>query len=206
MKSTKKATITTKFWSQCGEDKYLQTYFIKNKLNPTKVIVEIGAGLPEEFSNSNYFISNGWKACLIEPNFTCFTELNKYYKNNKKVKIYQVLIGEKEGVTKLDIATNKHWALGKETSMNNEKGQVVGKNTLTNILDNYGEKKIGILSIDIEGGESNILKQMINSIYRPEFLLVESLNEKATKDVENVIGKEYNLLQVLSFTRVYKCK
>jgi FkbM family methyltransferase len=201
MKNTKKATTTTKFWSQCGEDKFLNTYLKSKKI--AKTIVEIGAGLPEEFSNSNYFISNGWKACLVEPNKMCFDRLNDYYKDNDKVKMYQVLIGDQEGITNLDIS-HQHWALGKEATRKTAKMQVVGKNTLTNILNDFGEGKIGIMSLDIEGGESKVLQQLIDSEYRPQILLVESLSPKATVEIEEVIISEYELVEVLSLTRVYK--
>jgi FkbM family methyltransferase len=203
MKNTTNQTSTTKFYSQCGEDKFLANY-LKNK-KATKIIVEIGAGLPEEFSNSNYFIANGYKACLIEPNHMCYTRLVDYYKENQDVKIYQTLISDAEGVTELDIS-NQHWALGKEATAESKVKQVVGKNTLINILKDFGQKQIGIMSLDIEGGESKILQQLIDSKYRPEILLVESLNEQATKDIEAVISKEYELLEVLSLTRIYKCK
>jgi FkbM family methyltransferase len=193
MKSIKNQTNTTKFYSQCGEDKFLANYLKDKKV--TKTIVEIGAGLPEEFSNSNYFIQNGYKACLIEPNHMCYTHLVDYYKGNNSVKIYQILVGDNEGVTELDI-TEQHWALGKEAD----------KNTLVNILNNFGQNKIGIVSLDIEGNENKVLEQLIDSKYRPEILLVESLTDQATIDIEKVIDNEYKLLEILSLTRVYKLK
>jgi FkbM family methyltransferase len=196
---------TTKFWSQCGEDKFLSEYFAENKIKPTKVVVEVGAGRPEEISNSKYFIDQGWRACLIEPNYQCYRELVDYHANNPKVKVYQTLIGNEEGVTKLDI-TKRHWALGHETTMDNAQGQVVGKNTLKNILDNFGNKKIGVLSLDIEGGESAVLQHLMGTKYRPEFLLVEALNDESVVNIDNVISQEYDLIKILSLTRVYKLK
>lgn len=205
MKNTTNQTNTTKFWSQCQEDKFVSEYLETiDKRTIKKTIVEIGAGMPEEFSNSKYFIDEGYKACLVEPNHKCYTQLVDYYKKNDQVKVYQVLIGDHEGVTELDI-THAHWALGKEATESSEKKQVVGKNTLTNILDDFGQKNIGIMSIDTEGSEPLILDQLIKSKYRPDILLVESLDEQATKDIESVIGGEYELLEVLSLTRVYKC-
>lgn len=201
MPNTTNQMTTTKFWSQCGEDKFLAEY-LKNKKIP-KVIVEIGAGLPEEFSNSNYFIANGWKGCLIEPNQMCFTRLQDYYKDNSNVKLYQVIIGDTEGVTRLDIS-HQHWALGKEANESSSNTQIVGKNTLINILKVFGQKQIGVMSLDIEGNENKVLQQLIDSKYRPQILLVESLSEQATIDLETVISEEYKLIEVLSLTRVYE--
>lgn len=201
MKSTANQTSTTKFYSQCGEDKFLSVYVVGKKI--AKVFVEIGAGLPEEFSNSNYFIAQGWKACLVEPNSVCFEKLKDYYKDNLDVKFYQVLIGEVEGLGELDIS-QQHWALGKEATDKSTKTQIVGKNTLINILEDFGQKKIGVMSIDIEGNEPKVLEQLIDSKYRPKILLVESLSDQATIDIEDVISKEYKLIEVLSLTRVYE--
>ena len=57
-----------KYYSQCKEDQFLNEYFRNKRLSVPKVFVEIGAGLPEEFSNSLFFIKKGWKALLVEPN------------------------------------------------------------------------------------------------------------------------------------------
>jgi hypothetical protein len=62
------------------------------------------------------------------------------------------------------------------------------------------------VSLDIEGNENKVLEQLIDSKYRPEILLVESLTDQATIDIEKVIDNEYKLLEILSLTRVYKLK
>jgi hypothetical protein len=69
------------YFSQCGEDKFLEETFFSNKRNGT--YIEMGALDGKLYSNSKYFEDHlGWKGILIEPHPEKFKDLEINRPNN----------------------------------------------------------------------------------------------------------------------------
>lgn len=69
------------FYSQCGEDQFLNENFFKNKMNG--VYVELGALDGILYSNTKFFEDTlNWSGVLIEPHPNKFDFLKKNRPNN----------------------------------------------------------------------------------------------------------------------------
>lgn len=77
-------------YSQNKEDEIILDYFNKNhkEISDNKTLIEIGANDGKTFSNSLYFIENGWKASLIEPSPRAYKLLENLHKGNSNVTLH----------------------------------------------------------------------------------------------------------------------
>src|SRR5688572_349204 len=85
---------TTEYYSQDGQDKYLDEKVFKRKTNG--FFIEIGANDGITFSNAYFLEKNrGWKGICVEPHPTAFEKLKK----NRTAKLINACIAdsEKEG-------------------------------------------------------------------------------------------------------------
>lgn len=80
-------------YSQNREDLFVLHYFGMFKGN----LLSIGENNGTDFSNAKLLIENGWSATLFEPGITCI-DLFKLHQGNKKVKIYNFGIGERDEI------------------------------------------------------------------------------------------------------------
>lgn len=192
------------YYSQFKEDVFIDKYIKENKLKVPKVIIEVGAGHPETFSNSRHFIKHkGYKAVLIEPNYLMYNQLKTAYAGYPNVDIYQLLITDKEGVSKLT-DTKEHWAYGKEHKDGIKgEGQHVGTNRLVNVLTNSKVDSIGVMTLDIEGNEVNVLKTMNEDNIKPYILAVEALSDKAKKAIDKELKQDYKEVGQCELSYIY---
>lgn len=70
--------------------------------------------------------------------------------------------------------------------------------TLTSILDEANASKIDFFSLDVEGFELNALQGLDFNKYRPEFMLVECLNEQSFHEINSHIADYYDLFEKAS--------
>ena len=181
------------FWnerypSQAGQDKIIKEVFFKNKKNG--FFVEIGAYDGIVGSNCYYFERFlNWNGIALEPSIFQFEKLKKNRKckllNNavsheiKDVEFIEVI----EGLTQMSGINNDFFKRNIDIISNNEKSKTRSFNLKTIIFEQIVSKNVDIdyLSIDIEGGEMDLL----NSI---------NLNNNDIKviSVENNIPKDQN--------------
>jgi FkbM family methyltransferase len=160
-------------YAQNGEDLFLINYF----KGQTGIILDLGANDGTTFSNSKLLIENGWKAHLIEPSYVC-NQLALDYMANHNVRVYKVAIGTKNTwmtlheshahvpggadralVSSLKEEETKRW---KDAGVQFQERQVevqTFKTWLKNITAKW-PKTFDVISIDVEGMEYAILKQM----------------------------------------------
>ncbi len=162
--------------------KLLAKYMPKNKL-----IVDIGASDGLYNSNSFSLIEDGWSAILIEPNPKQFIELSQRYIRNKSVVCLNAAVSEADKLIKLFGHPND----GDGFSTGNHGGSIlclspcsitwnilsISYATLINIVQ---LNHIGILSIDTEGYDCNILQGLFDTTKeRPEVVITENFyNDK----------------------------
>lgn len=136
-------------------------------------LLDIGANDAITFSNSYDLIDMGWKAWLIEPS-SAFNEIEKLYCNNDKVDYFNVAIGPKRGKMTL-YESGAHVKDGMDKALvstlvpsemdrwgsvkfNPVTVDVITFNDLLAQMDWTG--RIHYLTIDVEGFEMEILKQI----------------------------------------------
>lgn len=64
---------------------------------PDGSLLDIGAYVPDTFSNSRSLIDSGWRAVLVEPSPVPFTALLRHYGGNPKVRLANVAVSPTAG-------------------------------------------------------------------------------------------------------------
>ena len=174
--------------SQKGQVRFLLEIVFNYKFNGLKrngYFVDLAAGQPIELSNT-YFIEKylNWEGLLIDGNPLFAKKLraerkNKvleeivYSENNKEVK-FRIDNGELGGIVGDEFDNNKKF---RSDELANAKIITVKTKTLNQILiENNAPKEMDYLSLDIEGGEYEALKNFDFKQYKWKFLTIERPN------------------------------
>jgi len=180
-------------YSQWGEDVFLYKYIKGNKLGGKvpKVFIDIGASNGVSNSNSRYFVHLDWEVHLYEPDPTNFALLCQNTSNINKdacrVYAYNVAIGNRNARLKFKSEGG--------LSRLDPKGDVEVECLRVWDIISEGEE-VGILDIDTEGNEENILVQFFTMGIKPCFLIIEHQQDgpKMQKQ-EKLLDPEYKRIR-----------
>jgi len=160
------------YYSQCGQDKYLNETIFKGKKNG--VFVEIGAHDGISYSNSYYFEKYlNWTGICIEPHPQRFQEL----KENRTCHCYQGCVSDTKGIAQflmvmgypemlsglIDKYDKRHLArISKEIKQRGGSKQLIEVKCIqfNELMKKYNTNSVDFVSIDTEGGEEEILKSI----------------------------------------------
>ncbi len=122
-----------KSYSGNGEDRILVNLLEHYNFVGPGTFVDVGAGHPENKSNSKLFIDRGWRALLVEANEERAQALAKYHRPNHDVGVVQLRVGTEYGhrydqfaklcfghrpaVLSIDIDGNDFWVWGANTDV-----------------------------------------------------------------------------------------
>ena len=171
-----------KFFSQSGQDRILKNHFFKNKKKG--FFVEIGAFDGIEGSNCLYFENNyAWNGIALEPSKTQFSKLKK----NRKCSVLNLAISSSEKEVEF---YDVHEGLAQMSGINdiNYSSKDIVEKDIRSKIKKYKLKTttfdkiipldevIDYLSIDIEGGEMEVLKSIDFKKYTIKVISVENNN------------------------------
>jgi FkbM family methyltransferase len=159
------------FYSQCGQDKWVLDELFKRE--GAGFFADIGAHDGRTFSNTLALEEKGWKGIAFEPNPNVFKKLaaNRTCEcinacvNKKAGPVAFILV---EGYSEMlsgmvDTYQDKHMErLNREIEEHNGDVKIIqveGVNFASEMLKR-GVNRIDYLSIDVEGGELNVLKSI----------------------------------------------
>lgn len=187
---------TVGYYSQKGQDKFLNEHLFKNKRDG--VFIEVGAHDGISFSNTYFFEKKlGWKGICVEPNPNMFAKLRL----NRDCVCEQLCISDSEG--KKDFLLCSGYMLEMYSGLldnydprhldriENEMHQFGGDKTvimvdcipLQKLFDKYSLNHIDLLSIDIEGGELAAIKSIdFDKVYIDVILIENNFDENYVKD------------------------
>jgi FkbM family methyltransferase len=162
-----------------------ETQVLKSILQPnsSRFLVDVGANDGRLYSNSFSLVQEGWGGILIEPLPSPFKILNKRYAHRSDVKCVNQAISLKKGAGAMFIGTDG--SLGMTSTLCTDKNDwfdrartqqqiQVEVSPLTEILDFYqAPTEIGILMIDTEGLDFEVLQSLDFNKYHPEIILTE---------------------------------
>lgn len=204
-----------KYFSQYKQDEFLNENFFKNKRNG--VFVDIGAYDGINGSNSYFFEKYlDWKGLCIEPipsvfdklikNRNCYCEKVAAWKEND-VKKFKIIQGYSEMLSGLiDCYEEEHKKrIDSEIQIFNQESieieiQCVDINFL---LSKYNLYNIDFLSIDIEGGEIEILKKIDFSKFKVKYISVE--NNYNNYQIKEILEKaNFTFVNRLAIDDIYK--
>ncbi len=192
------------YYSQCGQDKYLQEKIFRSRKHG--VFVEIGAHDGITRSNTYFFERNfGWTGICIEPHPDRFAELVKNraittvclpiaVANFTGVSKFKKISGYAEMLSGLEDNYDLRHSLRIEQELKQFGGEIetidIRVEKLGDILSKLGVVAIDLLSIDTEGSELEILKSIDFDLIKVEVIVVE--NAYSERLVENYLkSKQY---------------
>ena len=190
-----------KYYSQYGEDKFVYDNFIC-KHRDDGVFLELGATDGFKFSNTKFFEDElSFSGILIEPHRDAYDEL---VKNRSNCHNFNCAISSKSG--NVEMMTHKSGGRGYELSdtwftnsmvdtisesfknqwfSRKRKNKIISvpSRKLSEIFEEVGVKYIDYFSLDVEGGEYEVLKTMNWNI--PVYVITIELDGHNTEKDEN---------------------
>lgn len=189
-----------KSYSQEGEDMILKQIFHGHK---TGFYIDIGAHHPKRFSNTYYFYKQGWCGINIDatPGSKRLFDLERPRDINIEIGVssqkeeLKFYIFNESALNSFDEKLSQERVSSANCKLIEKKNIKV--DTLENILKDFLPQKtrIEFMSIDVEGLDLEVLKSNNWVDFRPEYILVESLNS----DMDDL--KECPIYQFLSSVR-----
>lgn len=162
--------------SQSGED-LIVSYIFKNRGINLPTYLDIGAHHPIRFSNTALFYAMGSRGINVEPNPKAFPEFKAMRPDDINLSF---AVGDKEEEVTLYIPAEED-SLASVYSGNNKVTSstevLVPMVKLTTILDNYTNGKFpDFLSLDVEGSDYCILRQIPFEFSKPKVICVETIS------------------------------
>ena len=185
-------------YSQFNEEEIICNYF-SNRLG---IVLDIGANDGKTFSNSLALIEKGWSAICVEPTEEAFVRLFNLHKSNSLVVCLNVAITEKSGtnvmlvngvhykddVGLLSIVCGENFDVTKPIEKNEynwQNYQTVKTLTFEEMVSEITiniEKGIDLITVDAEGYDYDILKQIDLQKYNTKMVIVETDNLASTNE------------------------
>jgi len=206
------------FYSQCGQDEFLYRTFFKGKTDGT--FIDIGAHDGVTYNNTYFFEKNlGWKGICIEPHPDVFNQLknNRHcvcvegciYDKSATVKFLKVVshIGEHTNMLSgiLENYDDRH-LMRVQSEISEGKGACetieVKCYKINDLLKQQGIKHIDYLSLDIEGGELDVLKSIDYDAYEIDVIDVEN-NYKTDEFEKFLTQKGFEKFKTLAWDDIY---
>lgn len=184
-------------YSQNKEDVSIQNYFD----DFVGTLLSIGENDGKTISNSLALIDKGWKAVLVEPSPTAFKKLSDLHRNNSNVLCFNTAIGDFNGdaefyesgehlgvgdsalLSTLDVKETERW--GNTAQFNKINVPVITFLKFeTNDTESFIKKTFDFISIDAEGYDLRILKQ-IDLIGHNTSMVIIEWNGKDFNEFDN---------------------
>ena len=163
---------------------------LRNTPPAERVVVDVGASDGFYSSNSYPFIKRGWRAILVEPHPVAFANASRLHRGNEAVKVLNMACGEKSEIGRLVVFRNddggsrsvlssparRHTGLGGSTEIS------VPVEPVAALLQRYQiPRTFGLLSVDTEGGDYQVLLGLDLSRFRPLVIITENCPNNTVK-------------------------
>ena len=180
--------------------------FTEKVLRKIKInsVVHVGAHLGQEVSNYKFYGIS--KIVLFEPQQYFYNILSNKFKNDNQIKIFNVALGNKNKITKINISNNdgassslltpkKHLEVYPEIDFKTEETVQVKKMSDFNFTD------FDLLVVDTQGYELNVLEGCEDLLRNFKYLIIEiNLKElyegcPTVKNLDDYLTK-YNFIRI----------
>jgi FkbM family methyltransferase len=167
-------------FSQFGEDMIVRKLFEEFHIDKPNYM-DIGANHPFELNNTFHFYINDSKGLLLEPDTSLIANLEKIRKNDQIVNggiTTDISIKESEIYLLSNSVLNTFSKFEAEEYV--KKGfkiigtKIVKLYNFNELANTFFANKIDFVSLDIEGGELDVLKTIDFSVCRPKIFCIET--------------------------------
>ena len=182
----------SKSHSQIFQDLFV-AYILKKEKG---IYCEVGALDGKKLSNTFYLEKElGWSGILCEPDKS-YQELIRKNRPNNILVTEPIFSKENEEVNFFELEGGRS---GIDKNLNNEKSYKLKTTTLNKILkENLNNKNVNYISIDTEGTEYEIIKELDLDKFYPEIITIEHNYDKEKRD------KIYKILKNKNYDRYFK--
>ena len=180
-----------------SQSQIFQDLFVYYILKKEKgIYCEVGALDGKEFSNTLYLEKeHGWHGILCEPNKS-YQELIKKNRPNNILIVEPLFSKENQEINFTELEGGRS---GMDKSFDGEKKYKLKTTTLNKVLnENLNGKNVNYISIDTEGAEYEIIKELDFDKFYPEIITIEHNYEKKKRN------QIYNLLKKKNYNRCFK--
>jgi FkbM family methyltransferase len=155
-----------------------------------RIFVEVGANNGFYGSNSFPFVARGWRSLLIEPHPTAFARLQKLHAGKRRTMCLNVACGDKAGEFPLYLAINDDTSRATlctdDTAVfqrvRSKDYKMVRVERLETVLAAHGiQENFGILSIDTQGMDYEVLLGLDLNRWSPRLIVTEDYKPKLEK-------------------------
>lgn len=150
-----------------------------------RTVVDVGANDGIYGSNSYPFIARGWRAVLIEPDPRPFERLQKRFGAHERVTCLNLACADQPGEIPLRLGRDaSHSTLAADFDPRYhgaQNGEVITVKVerLADLLSRSGlNRRFGVLSIDTEGMDLEVLHGLDLAEWRPDVIFTESFGPK----------------------------
>ena len=203
-----KEATTVQYYSQDGQDKYLDTNVFKSFKNG--VFVDIGAHDGLSINNTIFFEKNrGWSGINVEPIKSVYDELTK--NRSKSINLNCAVSNTdgnaeficNEGYTEMISGLKDYFDPRHIKRLNSELNQYGGQTNvimiptkrLETILDETGIKHVHYLNIDVEGAEFEVVKSInFDKVFIDIIEFENNYNDNSIPIVNYLIEKGYSVI------------
>lgn len=201
--------------SQYNQDKILNEKYFKNKENG--VFLDIGAHDGISLSNTYFFEKSlNWSGICFEPMTSVFEKLKENRNcvcingcawNKTEKKKFRMIEGYSEMLSGIIDSYN-------DSHLNRIEQECHGYGStykdidvdcydINEVLNQYNFTKIDLISIDTEGSEFEILKNINFKIFDIDYILVED-NYNSTELLNFLNGVGYKLIEIFEIDKLFK--
>jgi FkbM family methyltransferase len=199
------------YQAQHGEDRWVEEYF---KGEPPGFFVEVGAYDGIILSNTYLLESLGWSGILVEPDPAMAARCRT---NRPKCRLYEcAAVGSdatKEITFNVVDGGEVYSAAGELTPLQRKRLEewglrsrtmTVAARTLDSMLAEAGAARVDFVSIDVEGGEADILRGFDLARWRPRVVMVEVNSRVRSSGVREAFTRQgYVYLESIEINEIY---
>lgn len=187
---TKKILSKKIFYSNWGLDMLADDFFKKKN---DGVFIDIGCHHPFLNNNTYRLYKRGWVGINIDLDFNTIDLFNFFRKKDLNI---QAAVSDKEEERNLFFFHNRSAVntLSIESGSNAKEIKKINTKSLNSIIENsiFKNKKINLISIDVEGFEMNVLNGFDINKYKPDLVILEFIDVKIKEyyfqNIDNVLN------------------
>jgi FkbM family methyltransferase len=165
-----------------------------------RIFIDIGANNGFYGSNSFPFVARGWRSVLIEPHPLAFERLRKLHAGKKRTTCLNIACAEKEGEFPLFLSksddTSRATLCTDDSPMwqrvRSKDYKMVRVERLNSVLSAHGiPQDFGILSIDAEGMDYEVLLGLDLERWHPRLIVTEDYKPKIEMKAKHLTEHGY---------------
>lgn len=171
-----------------------------------RIVVDVGANDGFYGSNSFPFVARSWRAILVEPHPKVFAKLQKLHAGKTNVTCLNLACSNVQGTLPLHVGSDGEAPSNSTLSdaadllqVRAEETILVKVETLSDVLAGLKiPADIGVLSVDVEGMDYEVLLGLDFSRWRPRLIITEDYEPKEAKKSEWLTSQGYRLVMSIA--------